>query len=87
MIQPWHGGPTTKHIVYCQADDCKVGPSVMGETRTHAIRYWNIRRGPKFGSLDTFAARLKRESTLFKCRCAGEENLLCLEWCGSKEFM
>jgi len=45
LIEPWHGGAPTKHMVSCSNDYCKVGPSVCGETKSEAIRFWNSRKG------------------------------------------
>lgn len=53
-IEYWHGGKPTRRMIKCsgQSDTlmrrgpitCHVGPSVMGETRTEALRRWNGRR-------------------------------------------
>jgi hypothetical protein len=43
LIEPWHGGARTKHMVYCGNDYCFVGPQVTGETKSEAIERWNTR--------------------------------------------
>uniref|UniRef100_A0A6M3K962 Putative restriction alleviation protein n=1 Tax=viral metagenome TaxID=1070528 RepID=A0A6M3K962_9ZZZZ len=54
-VQPWHGGPTTKHLVGCERDDCAASPAVTGKTRTLAITAWNRRAEPTPETLEAWA--------------------------------
>ena len=54
-VQPWHGGPTTKHLVGCERDDCAASPAVTGKTRTLAITAWNRRAEPTPEALEAWA--------------------------------
>lgn len=42
-VEPWHGGPKTKHAVHCDNDACVVGPMTTGATKGKAIERWNRR--------------------------------------------
>lgn len=43
LCESWHGGKPTKRRVGCDNDECRILPSVTGETRQEAKRYWNTR--------------------------------------------
>lgn len=43
IIEPWHGGGTTKRRVGCENDYCWVMPSVTGPNSTAVAKRWNER--------------------------------------------
>lgn len=43
-FEPWHGGATTKTMVRCSNENCRVGPDVTGETKAEAFKRWNARK-------------------------------------------
>ena len=43
IVEPWHGGSPTKHMVGCQYYQCPANPSVTAETKRKAINTWNRR--------------------------------------------
>lgn len=42
-LEPWHGGPPTKRLVWCGNEACAVAPMVTGDTKAEAIARWNQR--------------------------------------------